>query len=215
MKVYELRYTNTNTYLIEGSCGFLLFDTGWAGTMPQFLAAMGALGIPVQQICYVLISHFHPDHMGIAQEIAGLGPVIAVTDVQRDYVHAADAVLQREPKNRFQAIRDDAVKVFPLSESRAFLKDAGIDGEILHTPGHSDDSMSLFLDSGDCFVGDLNPLYELELHKGTEIGRSWEKILAKKPKRVYYGHAKTAVRRSRKDSGREERQRDRMTFSVL
>ena len=42
-------------------------------------------------------------------------------------------------------------------------------------------------------MGDLNPLYELELHKGTQIGESWEKLLARKPKIVYYGHAKTAV----------------------
>ena len=63
----------------------------------------------------------------------------------------------------------------------------------MHTPGHSDDSISLWLDKGDLFVGDLNPLYELELHKGTETGKSWGRLLALKPKKVYYGHAKTAV----------------------
>lgn len=68
-----------------------------------------------------------------------------------------------------------------------------IEGELLHTPGHSDDSISLWLDEGSLFVGDLNPLYELELHKGTEIGKSWDKLLALDPKTVYYGHAKTAV----------------------
>ena len=30
--VYELKYSNTNTYLIKGSRGIILFDTGWAGT---------------------------------------------------------------------------------------------------------------------------------------------------------------------------------------
>lgn len=42
------------------------------------------------------------------------------------------------------------------------------------------------------FVGDLNPLYELELHKGTQIGDSWDKLLARNPVKVYYGHAKAA-----------------------
>lgn len=79
-----------------------------------------------------------------------------------------------------------------LSESRKFLKDFGIEGEVLATPGHSDDSISLWLDEGIVLVGDLNPLYEMELHKDSQIGASWEKILSKKPKTVYYGHAAPA-----------------------
>ena len=41
-------------------------------------------------------------------------------------------------------------------------------------------------------VGDLNPLYELELFKGTQTGDSWDKLLALDPAVIYYGHAKTA-----------------------
>ena len=64
------------------------------------------------------------------------------------------------------------------------LQAEGIAGEILHTPGHSDDSISLLLDDGSLFVGDLNPLYELELHKGTKIYESWEQLLARNPVKV-------------------------------
>ena len=39
-------------------------------------------------------------------------------------------------------------RVVPLNESRAFLNAIGIDGELIHTPGHSDDSVSLLLDEG-------------------------------------------------------------------
>ena len=67
MKVYEINYSNTNTYLIEGTKGKLLFDTGWAGTFPGFCRFIGSLNISIQSIDYILISHFHPDHMGIAQ----------------------------------------------------------------------------------------------------------------------------------------------------
>ena len=68
----------------------------------------------------------------------------------------------------------------------------GIHGEIVYTPGHSDDNISLCLDDGSLFVGDLNPLYELELYQGTLIEESWNKLLALKPVTVYYGHAKKA-----------------------
>ena len=192
MKVRELRYCNTNTYLVEGDHGKLLFDTGWAGTFPLFCRALGELKISVQEISYVMISHFHPDHMGIVQEIADQGAVLLIPDEQKPFLHAADAIFAKEKGTRFVPVRDDRVRFFPIEESRAVLKELGIDGQVIHTPGHSDDSISLWLDDGNLFVGDLNPLYELELHKGTQIAESWEKLLELHPKTVYYGHAKSA-----------------------
>ena len=191
MKIHELHYSNTNTYLIEGESGKLLFDTGWAGTFPAFCSAMGELGIPVQDIQFILISHFHPDHMGIAQEIADQGATIMLPELQRAYVHMADSVFKKEGKS-FIPIRDEEVRFFSVEDGRSILKDIGIDGEIIPTPGHSDDSISLSLDDGSLFVGDLNPLYELELHKGTGIEESWNRLLRMNPKRVYYGHARSA-----------------------
>lgn len=190
--VYELKYSNTNTYLIKSSMGAILFDVGWAGTYPAFCRAMEKLDIPVQKIDYILISHFHPDHMGIAQEIAKNGPVIVVMDVQQDHIHAADVFYEKEKNDAFIPIVDDNVKRVGIEDSRKFLGTVGINGEILSTPGHSDDSISMWIDSGEVFVGDLNPLYELDAHKGTEIEKSWNRILELHPVTVYYGHAKTA-----------------------
>ncbi|MBR4467072.1 MAG: MBL fold metallo-hydrolase, partial [Clostridia bacterium] len=133
MKITELHYSVSNNYLIEGRRGHLLFDTGWAGTLPLFLHALGEIHIPVQSIDYILISHFHPDHMGIAEEIADLGPRIAVMDVQRNYIHAADAVFAKEKKSAFRPIKEEKVRFVPLSASREFLSEIGLDGEILHT----------------------------------------------------------------------------------
>ena len=192
MMVTELHYSSTNTYLIHGSKGILLFDTGWAGTFRAFCREMGKLGIPVQKISYILISHFHPDHCGIAQEIAEYGPTIAVADVQCEYIHAVDEVLKREPGKDFRPIDDRRIRVVTCDSSRSFLQEMGIEGEIIPTPGHSEDSISLCLDDGSLFVGDLNPLYELEMHRGTRIGESWELLLARHPKTIFYGHARTA-----------------------
>ncbi|SEF78552.1 Glyoxylase, beta-lactamase superfamily II [Eubacterium ruminantium] len=190
--ITELKYSNTNTYLIRGENGGILFDTGWAGTYPAFCAALGAGGKKLTDIDYILISHFHPDHMGIAQEIADKGPKILIADLQKGFVHSSDVIFEKDKRIRFEPIVDVNTEVISVEESREFLKKLGVEGEILYTPGHSDDSISLWLDEGYLFVGDLNPLYELELHKGTQIGESWEKLLALKPKKVFYGHAKTA-----------------------
>ena len=193
MNIIELHYSNTNTYLIQGSKGYLLFDTGWAGSFPAFCKSLGEVGVKLSDISMILISHYHPDHMGIAGEITDKGPVLLVCDIQKDFLHSSDHIFEKENRKDYVPIDESKARVISISESRKTLGEIGIDGEIIVTPGHSDDSISLLLDSGELFVGDLNPLYELELHKGTEIGKSWDKLLACKPKIIYYGHAKTYI----------------------
>ena len=191
--IIELQYSNTNTYLIKGKKGYLLFDTGWAGTFPQFCRVLGENKLKLQDIRYLLISHFHPDHMGIAQEIANSGVTIAVADVQAAYIHNSDHIFAKEKNLDFVPIDDSSIRVVKISESSSFLAELGISGEIIHTPGHSDDSISLWLEKERAlFVGDLNPLYELEMHKGTQIEESWNVLLKLDPTIVYYGHAMNA-----------------------
>ena len=190
--VLLLKYGTTNTSLIEGRDGYLLLDTGWAGTLPAFYRALGDLKVAAQEIRYVLITHYHPDHMGIAQDITETGAQLVIVDVQKSFVHGSDAIFAKEPRVPFTPVDESRAQVISCAESRAFLKDFGIEGEILHSPGHSVDSISLWLDQGVLFVGDLNPLYEREMHLGTQIDATWEMLLAKKPKTVYYGHAKPA-----------------------
>lgn len=195
MKVIELKYSSTNTYLIQADKGSILFDTGLAGTFNSFCREMGELNLKVQDIDYILISHFHPDHMGIAQLIANLGPKIIISDYQKDYVHSYDDVIMRDPHTEYIPIDDDKAIVADENTIADTLCKLGLSGTIYHTPGHSDDSISLFLEDGYLFVGDLNPLYELELHKGTQIGESWNMLLKLDPSVVYYGHARKAVLR--------------------
>ena len=192
--ITELKYSKTNTYLIQGERGSLMFDTGWAGTFPMLCKALGEKGIRLGDIDYLLISHYHPDHMGIAQEIADAGVKILAAEQQRDHLHDADGVFEKEKNRDFIPIRDSEVEFTDPSRSRGVLRKLGIDGEIVHTPGHTEDSISLWLESERArFVGDLNPLYELEMHRGTAIAQSWGRLLRLSPRVVYYGHARTAV----------------------
>ena len=191
--IYELHYDNTNTYVISGTKGMLMLDTGWAGTFTKMCKELGGQGIQLQDIKYLLVSHFHPDHMGLAGELAAQGITVIVMENQVGQIHASDYVFERDKRFAFTPIPDDEIKVIKFEESRAFLQELGIAGEIIPTPGHSDDSISLILDDGDVFVGDLYPLYELEAHDEPGVQESWKRILAAKPKRIFYGHARTAV----------------------
>ena len=65
----------------------------------------------------------------------------------------------------------------------------GIYGEVIHTPSHSPDSVSLILDEGDCIVGDLEPAEYLSAYDdNVKLKEDWERILSHHPKRVFYAH---------------------------
>lgn len=186
----KLRYGNTNTFYIPGADGGLLVDTDWAGTLPQFYKAIKAAGIELKAITSLLITHYHPDHMGLAGELQQHGVKLLLADVQRPFVHTPDEIFARDRRLIYRAVDENAATVFSCAESRALLRTLGIDGEILHTPSHSADSLSLLLDDGCCLVGDLEPLAYLAGYDDNPALKSdWEQLLSRHPKRILYAHA--------------------------
>ena len=98
--------------------------------------------------------------------------------------------LRNDIKNGFKAVDEGAARISSLNESRSFLNELGIDGEIIHTPSHSEDSISLILDSGGCFVGDLEPYSYVDAYADNQTLKSdWEKVMSHKPSKIFYAHA--------------------------
>lgn len=185
----RLRYGNTNTFLIPAACGYLLLDTDYAGTLPAFYRAIKMNGVKVSDIAYVLATHYHPDHMGLIPELMKQGVKLLLIDVQMDFVHFSDYIFARDGLP-FEPIDETKATVISCAGSRRFLESIGSAEEIVSTPSHSADSVSLVLDSGDCFVGDLEPMEYLEAYPADSALRSdWEKILRRRPKRILYAHA--------------------------
>ena len=184
----RLKYGNTNTFFIHGSNGGLLFDTDYAGTLPAFYKAVKQNRIAVKDIRYVLASHYHPDHMGLISELMRQGVKLLAADVQKIFIHGSDDLFARD-KIAYSPIDETQAAVISCEESRDFLARMGIQGEIIRTPSHSEDSISLILDDEDCFVGDLEPLEYLEgYQENASLKRDWEHILSFGPRRVFYAH---------------------------
>ena len=184
----HLKYGNTNTFFIQGSKGELLVDTDYAGTLPALYKALKQSGIKVKDIEYVLATHYHPDHMGLISELMKQGVRLLLIDIQKDFVHFSDGLFARD-KLPYSPIDETLATIITCEESRASLMRMGIAGEIIQTASHSEDSVSLILDDGDCLVGDLEPFEYIEAYgKNHKLKDDWAQILSFHPKRIFYSH---------------------------
>ena len=189
--VTKLKYGNTNTYFIRGAKGSVLLDTDYAGTLQMFYKEIKKNGISLKDITYILATHYHPDHMGLVGELVSMGVKFLVMDTQVLNLHFSDEIFSRDKTLRIlPSIPEDKAEVIACKDSRAFLAALGIDGEIVSTPSHSEDSITLVLDSGECFVGDLEPMEYMDGYEENKALQSdWEKVMSFSPRVIHYGHA--------------------------
>ena len=186
----KLRYGNTNTFFLEGSGGSLLIDTDYAGTLPAFFRSIKAAGITVRDISYVMATHYHPDHVGLIPELMEMGVRLLLLETQREYVHFSDHILMKEAALRYKPIDGSQAVIIGCGESRSFLDGIGIKGEIISTPSHSADSVSVLLDNGQCFVGDLEHRAVISGYDSNEALRNdWRHVMSFHPKQIFYAHA--------------------------
>lgn len=192
-RMIRLKYGNTNTYLIPARAGYMLVDTDYAGTLPALYRALKQNGVMVRDIGWVMATHYHPDHMGLIPDLMAQGVKLLLIDAQLGSVHFADRIFARDGLP-FRPIDEARATVIRCADSRAFLCELGIAGEIVSTPSHSADSVSLILDSGDCFVGDMEPLSYLDAYpEKCPLRDDWDRILRHGAKRILYAHANETV----------------------
>ena len=189
--VTKLKYGNTNTYFIRGAKGSILLDTDYAGTLQIFCKEIKKNGISLKDITYILVTHYHPDHMGLVGELVNMGVKFLVMDTQVPNLHFSDEIFGRDKTLKLlPSVPEDKAEVIACKDSRAFLAALGINGEIVSTPSHSEDSITLVLDSGDCFVGDLEPMeYICGYEENKALQRDWDKVMSFSPGVIHYGHA--------------------------
>jgi len=186
MNIVNVGYQSTNYYLIDIKGGKFLVDCGWPGTLPQFSAELKRKGVALKDIKYLLVTHFHPDHAGLTQELKSLGIKHLLLDVQVDFISQMTEFFKNKNFPYVQIQTDDSIRL-QLSESRKFLAGIGLTGEIIHTPGHSDDSVTLILDEGFAFTGDLYPIFILP-EEDALSQQSWDKIHQHKIVKIFPAH---------------------------
>lgn len=184
--VVNVGYRSTNFYVVSAGRSRLLVDLGWPGTFVTLRANLERKGVPLSEIRYGLATHYHMDHAGLAQELKLAGVPLLVVSGQAPFIPLLKQHMK--PADRFVDITLHDNVTITAEGSRAFLAKLGIDGQIVHTPGHSDDSVSLLLDNGMVFTGDLtHPAVVTEDNAGT-VARSWNRLRDLGATFVYPGH---------------------------
>lgn len=176
--VHRLGNEIVNFFLVEGDGGLTLVDAGLPGFRGQLEAFMRGRGQTLAHIDAVVLTHAHPDHVGVAESVRAAGAKV--------HVHEADAQMARTAKTpkrersllpylrngaawRTFAVmaRSASIRPVKIAEVSPFAGDEVLDvpgrPRPIHTPGHSNGHVALhFADRGVLMTGDAmctwNPL---------------------------------------------------------
>ena len=209
--IHRLSLGICNCYLIRQK-GTMLVDAGPPSGTDKLRSSLAALSVDPSEVSLLVLTHGHWDHIGATATWKTLTDCkVAINRREKEWVQFAmkplppgigawGAVLGgmmrlAVPMVRFAGSDVDII----LGDDPLTLEPFGINGRVLHTPGHTSGSMSVLLDTGDAFVGDL-AMNGLPLRIGpgmpslgedaVTIRESWQLILSHGARTIYPSHGK-------------------------
>lgn len=196
-------------YLLK-SDGVIAVDAGAPKQGGNFTRGCERASIDPRDVRLVVITHGHWDHVGSAKEIKNLtGAKLAMHRLEADCLERSVKLLPcgATPWGRlFGALHRLFVPLITIAPAKVdlllgdgdlSLVDFGIPGKILHTPGHTAGSVSVLLESGEAFVGDLamnrfplrfSPGLPIFADDPGAVSRSWKLLLNNGATKIYPAH---------------------------
>jgi hydroxyacylglutathione hydrolase len=196
-----------NAFIIRGKRAVLV-DTGIPGSAPAIINSLTRSGIEPGWISLILITHGHSDHFGSAVEMKKqTGAPVAVHKLDAEALKKGQdpslkptgvigrmfvSLLERRGPSKAPPLKPDI-----LIGEEMDLKKYGVDGRVIHTPGHTPGSLSVILPNGEFIVGDLimrgifrfwQPNYPLFADDMAQLNKSLKLVLRKKPTKIYCTH---------------------------
>jgi glyoxylase-like metal-dependent hydrolase (beta-lactamase superfamily II) len=209
VSIYPIKLGVACCYLLQGD-GIIMIDGGAPNQAKCFLKALERLSIQPRDLRLLVLTHGHWDHIGSAKDIKEItGAKIAMHKREKDWLEKslkplppgvtlwgkifAKIMAMFMPFVHISATNVDII----LGDEEFSLAEFGIAGKVISTPGHSPGSVSIVLDTGDAFVGDLAmnafpmrlspglPIFAEDLQK---VKDSWKLILDYGVKMIYPAH---------------------------
>jgi glyoxylase-like metal-dependent hydrolase (beta-lactamase superfamily II) len=212
IRVHNIGGYVVKNYLLETQSGIIAIDTGYAGGFPKFKARFEKKW-PLSELKYIFLTHHHDDHSGFLNELLETSDAKVILHSSAiQYLkngrnnEPPGAGYSSLPASLFGRMKKDFC--FPpvvISESRVIMVGSedeqiferlGLPIKILMLPGHTDDSIGLYLtDSGSMLCGDaaMNAIISVARHTiwiedTAAFARSWDKMLSYSPKMIYPSH---------------------------
>ncbi len=151
--------TTTNCYLLQEGDGLTLVDAGSFWNAGTILDTISAIGKPLRQI---VITHAHPDHAGSAALLAKeTGAAVNAHKADVPMLQGKESMADLPGSLESRSLHKAARTVGILEPPRIGAVNPLQDGEsvgslkVLHTPGHTPGSISLWCEKDEAlFVGD-------------------------------------------------------------
>lgn len=225
--VHGIRAGISNCYLLMQD-GVVLVDCGVKGSSRSILRALRRYCQSPDDLNLIVLTHGHDDHIGATGEIVKeTGANVALHGADAAWLKRGESV-PAPPATRWARLLSPLMDFEPffarmmappitvdlvLGDDDFSLLPYGIQGKVIHTPGHTAGSVSILLEDGSAFVGDLfmNGFPSLRFRpgfpivaqdKGTLV-ESWQKLLERGAKQIYPGHGAPFPVEKMKDSMRE------------
>lgn len=147
-------------YLIFGN-KITLIDSGVAGAESIIFDYIKKNGRDPQEISSLILSHSHPDHIGSAKIIKDVtGCRVLCHAAEKDWIEDVKRQARERPVPGFDSLVSGSITVDGLLEDGAILRiEEDIQCKVIHTPGHSAGSISLFFEDEKVFFsGDALPV---------------------------------------------------------
>jgi len=148
------------SYLICGK-KICLIDCGVAGSEKIILDYLEKTGRSPQDITRLILTHTHPDHIGAAQAIKRIsGCTVLAHAAEKSWIEDVDLQAKERPVPDFHSLVGGSVRVDrTVRDGEVLALEEGLDLRVLHTPGHSAGSISLWLaGEGALFSADAVPI---------------------------------------------------------
>jgi len=170
-----------NIFPILGEGRIALVDAGVAGSEWAIYNYLELRGREPAEIELLALTHAHPDHIGAAAAIrAAAGCAVAAHAAEQAWIEDTDLQARERPVPGFAELVGGPVKVDRLLADGDTLDLAGLPATVLHTPGHSDGSISLWFPAqGALIAGDAvprpgeMPIYDDVIAAARSIARLW------------------------------------------
>lgn len=190
METYCIDIGHAKCYLVKVNDSYVAIDAGWPGHINEYMKGLKGHNIRPEQIKYLLVTHFHPDHAGLVENLKQFGATFIVFAHQIPYIAVMEKMLRND--RSYLPIKMDTNVVMEIEKSAAFFAANAIPVRAIKTPGHSGDSVSLVFDDGCAFTGDLySP--DLIMEDDEKSRQSWCELEKGGALRIYPAHGNVYI----------------------